>query len=243
MKLAIGLDQQIDPTLDGEHGDRRQSDEQRERREKRDQARGHVPVGIDRQALKDVAERQAKQQREPDLRNGEDAIPGRSPVRPFLLGAELERYGAQDQHEQDERECEVEPGEQRGVDEREHREQHAPADHEPDLVAVPDRADAVEEGPPLVVGPGQGDQKDPDAHVEPIEDQVARDDEDEEEEPDVVEGHFDSPASAARGRRLKMSRNVSGSVPTATVSTSSSSSGPSWILRLRRYRKSTSNSP
>ena len=75
---------------------------------------------------------------------------------------------------------EVQPREQRGVGEREDREQDAAAEDQPDLVAVPDRADAVEERPPLDVGAGQREEQDPDAHVEAVEDQVAGDDQDEQ---------------------------------------------------------------
>src|SRR4029079_14854936 len=107
------------------------------------------------------------------------------------------------------------------------------------LVAIPDRADAVEQDPPFGVGPRHGQQQDADAHVEAVEDQVAGDDHDEQEEPYVIQGHGSSPRSAARRLRVKTSRNVSGNEDIGTVSTSSSSSGPSWILRSSTNRKKT----
>ena len=139
-----------------------------------------------------------EQQREAQRRRGEDGVPGRSPARARLLGAELEGDRPQDHDQQDEHEREVQAREQRRVGQREDGEQDAAAEHQPDLVAVPDRADAVEEGPPLGVGPGQRQEQDADAHVEAVEDQVAGDDEDEQDEPDVVEAHGSSPRSAAR---------------------------------------------
>src|SRR4029079_16690202 len=139
-------------------------------------------------------------------------------------------------------EGQVQPREQRGIGQREDREQHPAAEHQPDLVAVPDRTDAVEEGTALDVRTGEWQQEDAGAHVEAVEDQVAGDDQDEQDEPDIVQCHgFSSPRSAARFRRLKTSRNVSGRRPTETVSTASSSSGPSWILRFNRYRNSTNS--
>ena len=242
MQLTIGLDQEVDTALHREHQHRRHPDEQRERRQQSDQTCRDVPVGVDRQAGHDVPEGDAEQQREPRRSCREDGVPGRPPATAGLLGAELEGHRPQDHDQQDQHEREIQPREQRRVGQREDGEQDAATEHQPDLVAIPDRADAVEERAPLHVGARQRQQQDPDAHVEAVEDQVAGDDHDEQEEPDVVEGHGSSPRSAARRLRLKTSRNVSGRLDTATVSTSSSSSGPSWILRFSRYRNRTSSS-
>ena len=55
--------------------------------------------------------------------------------------AELERHGAQDEAEQHQHDRQVEAAEGDGVDEREGGEEGAAAGEQPDLVAVPDRAD------------------------------------------------------------------------------------------------------
>ena len=151
-----------------------------------------------------------EQEREARRGHGEDGVPGGPPAPALLLRSELEGDGSQDHDQQDQHERQVQPGEERRIGQREHREQDAAAEHQPDLVAVPDRSDAVEERPSLDVGPCQWQEQDPDAHVEPVEDEIAGDDQDEQEEPDVVEGHGSSPRSAARRLRLKTSRNVSG---------------------------------
>src|SRR4029078_11967004 len=142
-------------------------------------------------------------------------------------------------HQQDQHEREVEAREQRGVDEREDREQHAAAQDQPDLVAVPDRPDAVEEPAPLLVRAGKRHVEDADAHVEAIEDEVTGDDQDEQDVPDIGQAHDASSLTSARSRRRKISRNVSGRLDTSTVSTSSSGSGPTWILAVVGKKKRT----
>ena len=72
------------------------------------------------------------------------------------LCAVLERDPAHDQREQDQQQRQVEAAEQRGVPLRERGERGAAGDEQPDLVAVPDRADGVDQDAALgvVLRPG-----------------------------------------------------------------------------------------
>jgi len=67
------------------------------------------------------------------------------------------------------------------------KEEHAAAEDEPDLVAVPDRADAVEQGPPLQVAVGEGQVEDPHAHVEAIGDGKADEQDAKQRPPDQAQ--------------------------------------------------------
>ena len=64
------------------------------------------------------------------------------------------RDRAEDQREQQQHEGDVEAGEDGGVGLGEGGEQRPAEGDQPDLVAVPDRADGVDEDAPLVVGRG-----------------------------------------------------------------------------------------
>ena len=69
------------------------------------------------------------------------------------LAAVLERHGPEDQGHQDQQQRQVQRGEQGGVPEREGGEGGAAGGQQPDLVAVPDRADRVEQHAALGVVP------------------------------------------------------------------------------------------
>ncbi len=71
-----------------------------------------------------------------------------SAATPILL-RNSRRHRAEDEREQQQHEGGVEAGEDRGVGLREGGEQGAAEGHQPDLVAVPQRADGVHRDPPL----------------------------------------------------------------------------------------------
>ena len=144
VQLALRLDQQVDPALHREHRDGRRADEHGEWRQQPDQPGRDVALGVERQAVDDVAEGQAQEECEARRGDREDGVPGRSPASAGLLGPELEGDRPEDHHQQDQDEGQVQAREQRRIRQREDREQDACAEHQPDLVAVPDRADAVE---------------------------------------------------------------------------------------------------
>ena len=100
-------------------------------------------------------------------------VPEPPPQLRFDLAAELDRYGPQDEGEQHEHERDVEAGEDRGVRFGKRGEHRAAERDEPDFVAVPDRADGVENNAPLFLGFGDRLQN-ADAEVEAVEDRVAR---------------------------------------------------------------------
>src|SRR5690606_13179187 len=104
----------------------------------------------------------------------------------------LDRDGAADQAEEQHHDREVERREDRRVGLRERREERAAEGDEPHLVAVPQRADAVEREAPLGVAAHE-DVDDPDPEIEAVEDRVAEQQEREEHEPEDVEVHAQPP--------------------------------------------------
>ena len=81
VQLALGLEHQVDATLDGEHRGGRHADQQCERREQPGQAGREVPVGIDRQPRHHAPERDPEHQRQTQRGKPEDPVPGRTPAR------------------------------------------------------------------------------------------------------------------------------------------------------------------
>ena len=68
-----------------------------------------------------------------------------------VLTAKLDGRRAEDQRHEQQHKDVVEPGEDSGVDIGERREQRTAARDEPDLVAVPDRPDGVEQHAALAI--------------------------------------------------------------------------------------------
>jgi hypothetical protein len=90
-----------------------------------------------------------------------------------FLAAVLDRDGAQDQGREDEHHGQVEAREDGRVNDRECSEQRPTGGYQPDLVAVPDRADGVEHLAALEIRPGHVHVHDPGPEVEAVEQGVA----------------------------------------------------------------------
>ncbi len=92
---------------------------------------------------------------------------------------------AEQQHER-----QIKSGKDRGVGFREGSEERSAAGDEPDFVAVPDRADRIQEDSPVFVFLGE-EVDGTDSEVEAVEDCVAREENPTRMEPDELEIHGD----------------------------------------------------
>ena len=136
-----------------------------------------------RDAPGDVAHRHADEQARDDAAGAEAHVPHLPPPAHRLFAAKLDGHGAEDERHQQQHERQVKAGENRGIDIREGGEERAAARHEPDLVAVPDRADGVEEDAPLLVLAGEQVER-ADPQVEAVEHGVAGEEHAQQHEPD-----------------------------------------------------------
>ena len=151
-----------------------------------------------------VAQGHPDQQRGGEARDAEGPVPEGAPRRARPQAAHVDRDPAEDQHEQQQDEGQVEPAEHRGVDVGKGCEQGPAAGDQPDLVAVPEGADRVQEDAAVGVARGQQMQR---AHtqVEPVQDRVPGQEDPHQDVPDHVDdipAHQTSspiPRSSARG--------------------------------------------
>ncbi len=123
---------------------------------------------VERRALQHVAHRHAKQQRGHEAADEQRPVPGRAPGGALVFRAILEAHGAQDQRRQHQEHRQVEARKAHRVERWPGREDRPAAEDEPHLVAFPDRADGVDHDPPLGVGAPDEGQERARAHVEPV---------------------------------------------------------------------------
>ena len=187
--VTVGLEGEEGRPVQGEQRQRREAAEQRVRVEQGQQRAGVLVVLVERHAVHDVRERHAPQQRGQRRADDDRDVPVAPPAVTVDLAAELEGHPAQDQRDEDEQQREVEAGEQARVPLGERGEGRPARDEQPDLVAVPDRADGVDRDAAVVLGAPDQRQQHADAEVEALEDEVAGPQDRDEQEPDVGECH------------------------------------------------------
>ena len=108
---------------------------------------GELLLAVDRQPGEQVAEGDAEHQRDQGRPDGERPAQGAAPPVGVDLRAPLERHASDDQRHQQQHQREVAGGEPGRVPGRERREDRRTAHDQPDLVAVPERADALDDHP------------------------------------------------------------------------------------------------
>ena len=145
---------------------------------------GVVAVGVDRDAVHEVREPDAPDERGAGAPDRVRPRPERPPARALALRAPLERDDADDQEDEDEQQRDVEAREHRRVPGRERREGRAAGDDEPDLVPVPDRPDRPQHRRALVVVAADERQQHPDAEVEALEHEVPGPEDGDQDEPE-----------------------------------------------------------
>ena len=143
----------------------------RKRREPAELAAGIFAVR-DRQAFHQGADRHALDEGRDQRTAGEAQIP--DPAQPFRLVAKLERHAAQDQAQQHDDKGKIEGRQQRRIDDRESAPQDHRGDHQPGLVAVPDRRDGAQHRAAPGFAVRQAEQH-ADAEIETVEQHVEQD--------------------------------------------------------------------
>ena len=149
--------------------DAERAQERERRREVERAARERAVLDLD--ALNEPAEDQPLRQR----RDGRAAREGRVPV--FLAGvgdrAKFERDAAKHKREQHRDDRQVERRHDHRIGARERDQQPTAAEHQPGLVAVPERRDRTDHLVALALRLGEGKQN-ADAEIEPVENHVER---------------------------------------------------------------------
>ena len=144
VQLALGFHHGVDRAVHHEQRHGGDAQQQRIRVQQAQEGAGEFAAFVERHAPGDVAHRHADEQARQDAAARKTHVPHLPPPAHRLLAAELDGHRAEDQRHQQQHEREVEPGEHRRIHLRKRGEQRAAAGHQPDFVAVPDRADGVE---------------------------------------------------------------------------------------------------
>ena len=194
-KRARRLQRQEPRTVEREEQDDCQAGEDGVGMEEVPERPGEVAVRVERDAVEEVREPDSPDQRCAEASERVGAKPGGPPARARALPTPFERDDADDQEEEDEQEREVEAREHRRVPAGEGRERRSADDDEPDLVAVPDRADRLEHRLPLALVSGEERQQHADAEVEALEHEVARPEDGDHGEPEDLEVHAQYPGA------------------------------------------------
>ena len=198
LQLAFGLQVEVDRAVHGAAGDGERTDQQRVGLEQIDESAGELVVGPDGDAADGVADGDAEHEGRAGAREREGEVPVPAPPARIALAAELDRDGAADQRREQQHEGQVEGAERGGVGDGEGGEQRAAEGHEPDLVAVPQRADGVHHDAALLVAADEQVQH-ADAEVEAVEDGVAGEQHAQKEEPQDVQVHLESSVPSPPG--------------------------------------------
>ncbi len=161
--------------------DQRQPAEQRERRQPVECAAG-IGAPLHRQAADECAEHHALEEGRRQRAADEGLVPY---VLPLLAGleAELEGHAAEDQRQQHDDDRQVERRQHHRIGQRKGREQPAAAQHQPGLVAVPDRRHGVHHDVPIGSVLHEREE-DADAEIEAVHHHVHHDPEDDDHCPD-----------------------------------------------------------
>src|SRR5665213_4453515 len=124
---------------------------------------------IDLETLDERAEHHALRERRHRRANGKGAAP--EAPQPRVLKAELKRYAAEDEREQHDQDRKIDCRNDDGEGERKCRQQAKPAEHEPRLIAIPDRRDRIHNESAIGFVRREAIE-DADAQVETVEDDV-----------------------------------------------------------------------
>src|ERR1035437_253353 len=139
------------------------------------QRQKEVAFGIEWNAAQDVSQSGTEEDREQGARKAENPVQQRAPDTDFDVVAQLQAYAAQDQQPEHNHQRQIEATEGRGVEQRKGEVERAAADQQPDLIAVPDGADAGKRGAALRLSAHQKQVKHTYAQIEAVEYHIAHD--------------------------------------------------------------------
>ena len=130
-------------------------------------------VELERDALQQIAEGDAEDQRRDRAADEQPPVPRVAPARVVDLGAVVETDGPEEQAEQHQQHRHVEARERGAVDHRPGREDRAAGGDEPHLIAVPVGADGIDGDAPFRVVARDEWQQRADAHIHAVGDSEA----------------------------------------------------------------------
>ena len=200
---------QIDGAVHRDHRRAHHAAQQCERIEQLPEAAGVVRhqrvFEVKRHTLQKVAEGHAEDERRYRTADEQTPVPGAAPGRVVDLAAVVEADRAEEQRPQHGQHGPVEAAERGRVHQRPGGEDRTAAGDEPHLVAVPVRADGVDDDATFfVVAPGEGQQR-AHAHVVAVHDGEADQQHADQQPPDDLQGfvveHDRSPFRRVRARR------------------------------------------
>ena len=143
---------------------------------------------MERYALQQSAEGNAEDQRRHHAADEEAPVPGIAPAGIVNLGPVVEADGTEEQREQHQQHRHVEAGKGGGIDHRPGGEDGAARGDEPDLIAVPVRADGVDGDAAFGVGTGDEGQEAAHPHVHAVGDGKPHEECSDEDPPDELQG-------------------------------------------------------
>src|SRR5581483_5758379 len=148
-ELAVGAKREEHAPMQREQQQGRDAAEERVGVQQVQERARPLAVRVDRHPPEHVRERDSPQESGDGAAPEDRPVPPGAPRRAGVLAPELERHPTEDQGGEDEEQREVEAAEQGGVPLGEGGERRAAGDEEPDLVAVPHRADRVHDHAPV----------------------------------------------------------------------------------------------
>ena len=190
----------------GEHGEPVEDAERAGRGERGEQRQLEPAVRRQRHAAQEIAERGAEEHRRESRSEREDGVPERTPQAVFDVRAELDRDAAQDERPENQEDRQVEAREAGREHRREGEEEDAAGGEQPDLVAVPERADRGQHLPAFPVGARNQEVEGAGAEIETVHDDIDRDHDRGESEPEGLHGR----------QFPRLGRSGSGRVPEVT---------------------------
>ena len=208
MDIALGAVHQVDGAMEGDHRGADHAAQQGKGIEQAPEAAGvvrhQIVVKMEGHALQQVAEGHAEDQRWHRAPHEQAPVPGAAPARVVDLAAIVEPHRPEEQCPQHGQHGPVETGEGRRIDQRPGGEDGAAAGDEPHLVAVPVRADGVDDDAALDVILADEGQQGAHAHVVAVHDGEADEQHTHQQPPDelesrVVDDHLNSSSLCVRG--------------------------------------------
>ena len=191
-RAVLDLERKPCGAVEHQHGDRQQPSEQRERMEQADQRafveRAQIAIEAEGNACQHIADRDAEHQRGHEPAHEQRPVPAAPPCRIGPLGAIFEADRPQDQRRQHKEHGQIEAREADRIDKRPGRKYRAAAENEPNLVALPGRADRVDHHAPLFIGLANERQQRCHAKIEPVGERKADEQHAHQEPPDDAQG-------------------------------------------------------
>ncbi len=142
---------------------------------------------MERHTFKRVADRDPENQRRHCAANKERPVPVPTPRYTLALRPILKSNRTEDQREQHQKHGKVEAGKAQRIKRGPRRKDRPAAQNEPDLIAFPNGTDRVDSDTPLGVGLRHEGQKRANAHVEPVGDGEADEEDTEQPPPDQAQ--------------------------------------------------------